>query len=639
MRLIGEQLGRRGGIYLTGAGVFGPGLSLSGSSIVENSAHGAAIGTATPTNASNPGAVSIASQTPASSLQMNVDGRTVEVGAAGLDYETAPSIAVTFQYTDDAGLHQFARAISVTDAPPIQITTGASLDPALMLVGNQIGSAYVAGTYPAYNGNAVSESAVVYRVDDVVALPTYVLQAGDLVGQAEITLAATGADNLTYFSGISGITDFSFVLSDLEWTVPPGGGSVPDAFVLAGWSIADAGTNGDATVTITTLPADNGSALTDLEYRLDGGTAASFGAATIGTYPIAGLPDGTAVNVEVRARNANGPGAWSDVKAVTTTGVPDAFTAGMWTLTDLATGGDARIAIASLPSANGSAITDLQRKIGAGAWTSLGGTGAGNYDVAGFTDGAATNVLVRAVNARGNGADSDTKSVTTTAPSASITVVGTTSDDGPNGANSILDLTAIAGLATGDLVIVVGGNGSGIDTPVNVITGAGWTRLAGDYYINDTFKVNMSVWYKVMTGTPDTGLTLQGASNSTGGGGAIAIALRGVDAVINDVALVPRSGTNTALADPGAITPVTVGAVILALGAASGDTTPVAFTGPANMTGFQQVQAAGSVRSITTFLALKTDWTSGAFDPAPLTGGEDSTSCAWAAVTVALRPA
>lgn len=101
-----------------GAGAVGqalPSLSLSAASVPENSPTGTAIGTVTPTNARNPGAVSIASQTPANSLQMNVDGVTVEVGAAGLDYETAPTISVTFEYTDDDGTYQFARTIYVTD--------------------------------------------------------------------------------------------------------------------------------------------------------------------------------------------------------------------------------------------------------------------------------------------------------------------------------------------------------------------------------------------------------------------------------------------------------------------------------------------------------------------------------------------
>ena len=296
----------------------------------------------------------------------------------------------------------------------IQITTPAYLDPAKMRVGDVIGAAFTSGTYPDFQGNPVVEASVAYTVDGASVPASYVLQAGDVVGAALVHLTA-GAATRDYYAEPSTIIDFSYATSDLEWTVPPGGGAVPDAFVVGNWSIADAGTNGDATVTISTLPADNGSALTDLEYRIGVGAAQSWGAAATGTYGIGGLPDGTATDIQVRAINANGPGAWSDTKSVTTTGIPDAFTAGMWTLTDLASGGDARIAISSLPDDTGSAITDLEYKKDAGSWTSLSGTTTGNYDLTDvFTDGVSADVLIRAVNANGSGADSDTKSVTTT---------------------------------------------------------------------------------------------------------------------------------------------------------------------------------------------------------------------------------
>jgi hypothetical protein len=405
-------------------GANGAGLSLSAASIVENSAQGTTVGTATPVRASNPGAVSIASQTPANSLQMNVDGATVEVGSAGVDYETAPTISVTFEYTDDNGTYQFARTIYVTDADAIQITTPGSLDPALLLVGNQIGDAYVAGTYPDYNGNAVSESDVAYEVNSGSVASTYVLQTGDAVGQAQVTASATGADDLVYWSDIEGVTDYSFTPTDLEWTVPAGSGpAVPDQFGSGDWSVADDGTNGDATITVTTLPADNGATITDLEYRVDSGSAVSLGGATTGTYGISGLTDGTPADIQIRAQSANGPGPWATAKSVTSTGVPAAFTAGQWSIADDTTGGDATLTITTLPSANGSAITDLERKIGAGAWTSLGAATTGTYPLANlFTDGVATDVLVRAVNANGNGGDSDTKSVTTTTAGAGLTL-------------------------------------------------------------------------------------------------------------------------------------------------------------------------------------------------------------------------
>ena len=108
---------------------------------------------------------------------------------------------------------------------------------------------------------------------------------------------------------------------------------------------------------------------------------------------------------------------------------PSAFTAGMWSISNLNTGGDARITITSLPSNGGSAITALQYQKDAGSWTNLGGTGTGNYDLLDvFTDGVQASVKVRAVNAVGNGADSDTKQVTTTAPDVTAPTLSSPTD-------------------------------------------------------------------------------------------------------------------------------------------------------------------------------------------------------------------
>ncbi|MEN0115426.1 MAG: fibronectin type III domain-containing protein [Agrobacterium cavarae] len=97
---------------------------------------------------------------------------------------------------------------------------------------------------------------------------------------------------------------------------------------------------------------------------------------------------------------------------------PSAFTAGQWSIADAASGGTATVTIAALPNNGGSAITAIQYKAGAGAWTNSGIASTGTFNITGLTNGAAVNVLVRAVNAIGNGPDSDTKSVTPTAAPA-----------------------------------------------------------------------------------------------------------------------------------------------------------------------------------------------------------------------------
>jgi hypothetical protein len=66
-------------------------------------------------------------------------------------------------------------------------------------------------------------------------------------------------------------------------------------------------------IVVTTLPADGGSPITGIDYRINGGSAVGVGAAVPGTYAT------TAVfgdNVEIRAVNAIGAGPWSAAKNI-----------------------------------------------------------------------------------------------------------------------------------------------------------------------------------------------------------------------------------------------------------------------------------------------------------------------------------
>jgi len=88
---------------------------------------------------------------------------------------------------------------------------------------------------------------------------------------------------------------------------------IPDAFVLADWDLTAGDTEAD--VTINSLPADNGAAITDVEYRLDGGSWVSSGGTT--SFTITGLTNGVEYDVELRAVNADGVSAAGDLKSVT----------------------------------------------------------------------------------------------------------------------------------------------------------------------------------------------------------------------------------------------------------------------------------------------------------------------------------
>lgn len=94
---------------------------------------------------------------------------------------------------------------------------------------------------------------------------------------------------------------------------------VPDAFTSAMWTLTDLSTAGDANIGILEVPYDGNSELTDLEYRVDGGSWTSLGAAIVDDYPVAGFTDTDPTDVEIRAVNAIGNSEASDVKVVTTT--------------------------------------------------------------------------------------------------------------------------------------------------------------------------------------------------------------------------------------------------------------------------------------------------------------------------------
>lgn len=109
------------------------------------------------------------------------------------------------------------------------------------------------------------------------------------------------------------VSDWTAVIAEFDVT------DVPAAFTIGMWSVADLETSGDARVTITSLPSDNGSALTAINYRINAGGAVSSGITTTGTFDIAGLTDDVEVTIELQAVNAVGGGAWSDDKTVTPT--------------------------------------------------------------------------------------------------------------------------------------------------------------------------------------------------------------------------------------------------------------------------------------------------------------------------------
>ncbi|MEL7466320.1 MAG: sialate O-acetylesterase [Pseudomonadota bacterium] len=94
----------------------------------------------------------------------------------------------------------------------------------------------------------------------------------------------------------------------------------PGAFAAADWSLSDLETGGAVGVNVAAVPPSNGSAIADIERRIDGGGWESLGLAAPGDAILLGLTDGEQIAVELRAVNGVGVGPVSDVKSATPTG-------------------------------------------------------------------------------------------------------------------------------------------------------------------------------------------------------------------------------------------------------------------------------------------------------------------------------
>lgn len=93
---------------------------------------------------------------------------------------------------------------------------------------------------------------------------------------------------------------------------------VPAAFEVGDWDVD--GGDQEADVTIDDLPESGDDAVTDVEYRLDGGAWISSGGTV--SFTITGLTNDVEYDVQLRAVNAIGAGAASDTKSVTPTATP-----------------------------------------------------------------------------------------------------------------------------------------------------------------------------------------------------------------------------------------------------------------------------------------------------------------------------
>ena len=185
-------------------------------------------------------------------------------------------------------------------------------------------------------------------------------------------------------------------------------------------------TAGNAQISVAfTAGSDGGSAITNYKYSTDGGAnfIACSPAKTTSPVLITGLTNGTGYNVQIRATNAYGDGAPTATVAATPSA--DATTPSAPTINSIASG-NAQLSVAfSVGSDGGSAITDYQYSTDGTNWVTRAGT-ANPIIITGLTNGTTYPVIIRAVNANGNGASSASISaIPSSVPGAPTNVVAT----------------------------------------------------------------------------------------------------------------------------------------------------------------------------------------------------------------------
>jgi hypothetical protein len=269
-----------------------------------------------------------------------------------------------------------------------------------------------------------------------------------------------------------------------------------------------------------------------------------------------------------------------------------------------------------------------------------GTVGANAFSISGLTGSTAYWIHCSQIDASGNRSTgaSSASSFTTPASGSGIFYLGEIQADPSGLASQTYSLSSL-GLAADDIVVVVYGVGSNSDRTIGVQT-AGYTELA-EPFANDTNDANLSVSWKRMGVSPDTDVTVEFTSGgyTTSAGNVHIRAYRGVDTVTAiDATASPSAPINTKLVNPPSITPVTTNALIVCTGVGAG---PAAHTNVYSSSDLEDFTS--HITSLGSFSAVvgvgHQVWTSGAFDAAAWTGADDDTTCSYACIVFALKPA
>jgi predicted RNA-binding protein with TRAM domain len=300
-----------------------------------------------------------------------------------------------------------------TTANKIQINFGAAANTASAKMYAATGSvgttSYVAYTFTEATGTgAVAVPAVTTTTPQFFAIGTQSASTSEVVYIDKIEVWGT----VTTTPAVPNIT-----------SITPGDGQLSVAFTAGG---------------------DGGSAITNYEYSIDGGSnwITRSPAATTSPLTISGLTNGTPYNVQLRAVNAVGSGTATS----TTSGTPASASVapGAPSITSI-TSGNTQLSVAFTAGVDGgSAITNYEYSTDAGStWTTRSPIATTSpILISSLTNGTSYNVQIRALNAVGTGAatasTAGTPSTTPSAPTitsitagnSQLSVVFTTGSDG-----------------------------------------------------------------------------------------------------------------------------------------------------------------------------------------------------------------
>lgn len=219
-----------------------------------------------------------------------------------------------------------------------------------------------------------------------------------------------------------------------------------------------------------------------------------------------------------------------------------------------------------------------------------------------------------------------------------------TTKAGATSGNSTMSLTSgltggiSASAQSGDLVIAV--FGSAHTTTLSITDGTNnYTQIGSEVVSSPGFRTRLRCAYKQIT--DDTSVTF-GPTGSTYNGGVTSVQVwRGASAATPmDVSATQATGTNSHRANPPSITPVTVGATVLAVGLGnySDSESRLSYTHSGLTDLFSACTSGGD--PLVMGVGQIVDWVSGAVDPAAFSHAVATDALyAWSAMTIAIRPA